>query len=347
MKTKSKQIIKTILTMILCIQMLMTGLLFYAKDSIEITPDWYCGAYSADNNIFAMSNYYGQCTWYAWGRAFEKTGVRLPCTGNAKTWLDSANARGFITTDVPRKDAIAVWGGTYGHVAYVEEITEDGTLILTHSNSGEHTTLDKVYSLEEGITYYAGAFTKTPEEMKNLNGKPLLGYIYLTNDMVDVIAYTSKNVIATNDAQLWGRVFKPMNSAVTKIGIRLWQDGNPDDAIFKTESPSKNYIGSMFMEPYYNVQKELGINLQAGTVYYYQIYAVVDGVEHFSPPVSFKTEGYPHKDHYSLADVLRYARYLVGQTELTYIELFEADYNNDGLITLSDVLGWARVVCEG
>ena len=103
----------------------------------------------------------------------------------------------------------------------------------------------------------------------------------------------------------------------------------------------------MFMEPYYNVQKELGINLQAGTVYYYQIYAVVDGVEHFSPPVSFKTEGYPHKDHYSLADVLRYARYLVGQTELTYIELFEADYNNDGLITLSDVLGWARVVCEG
>ena len=36
-------------------------------------PNWYGGAYST-NNPFAWSNqYYGQCTWYAWGRAYELT----------------------------------------------------------------------------------------------------------------------------------------------------------------------------------------------------------------------------------------------------------------------------------
>ena len=58
-------------------------------------PNWYGGAYST-NNPFAWSNqYYGQCTWYAWGRAYELTGVALnECTGNAAKWYNAAKNAG-------------------------------------------------------------------------------------------------------------------------------------------------------------------------------------------------------------------------------------------------------------
>ena len=42
-----------------------------------------------------MSNLYGQCTWYAWGRAYELTGIKLPCRNDAKTWYSVASNNGY------------------------------------------------------------------------------------------------------------------------------------------------------------------------------------------------------------------------------------------------------------
>lgn len=340
---KKQKLIPVLCAILLIIGIVLSG---FSINADGITPNWNCGAYTPENNLFAKINLYGQCTWYAWGRAYEKTGVKLPCTGHAKTWYETASDAGIAVGQQPKENAIAVWGGDgYGHVAFVENFS-NGVVTLTHANSGSNITTDYIYTLEEGIQYFAGSFTKTENEMKNLNGKPLIGYIYLTNNNVEVIGYTLKNSIDLYDAQLWGRVFKPKNSAVTKIGIRLWQKEFEENAIFKTETPSKDYIGSSFMEPYYDVEKELGTRLKTGTEYYYQIYAVVDGIDYFSSPVLFKTGGFPHKNKYRLSDIIQYAKYIVGELNLTVQELHEADYNYDGAVNLSDVVSWAKFIAE-
>lgn len=75
-------------------------------------PDLSNPAYSA------ASEYWGQCTWYARGRAKENDNANLTAKGNAGSWP--------ITDRIPRAHSIAVWEGpaktSFGHVAYVEKV---------------------------------------------------------------------------------------------------------------------------------------------------------------------------------------------------------------------------------
>ena len=151
------------------------------------TPNWYGGAYST-NNPFAWSNqYYGQCTWYAWGRAYELTGVALnECTGNAAKWYNAAKNAGRSVGSTPKANSIAVFGTSagYGHVGYVEAVNGD-TVTLSESNNGAYgkVTTGYVNSLAEGITYYCGAHNFSSSKLKNrYSGEWLIGYIYLVND---------------------------------------------------------------------------------------------------------------------------------------------------------------------
>src|SRR5579859_1468301 len=62
---------------------------------------------------------WGQCTWYAWGRAKENDDVSLPHFGDATDWATA------ITSQQPRAHSIAVWQNEIkgnGHVAYVEKV---------------------------------------------------------------------------------------------------------------------------------------------------------------------------------------------------------------------------------
>lgn len=91
--------------------------------------------------------YYGNCTAYAWGRWAEILGYApaLP-TGNAGTWYDSNAASGIYDYgQVPRPGAIACWAyrtGGAGHVAVVEVIEEDGTIIMSESQYNGGTRRD-------------------------------------------------------------------------------------------------------------------------------------------------------------------------------------------------------------
>lgn len=150
-------------------------------------PNWYGGAYST-NNPFAWSNqYYGQCTWYAWGRAYELTGVALnECTGNAAKWYNAAKNAGRSVGSTPKANSIAVFGTSagYGHVGYVEAVNGD-TVTLSESNNSAYgkVTTGYVNSLAEGITYYCGAHNFSSSKLKNrYSGEWLIGYIYLVND---------------------------------------------------------------------------------------------------------------------------------------------------------------------
>ncbi|WP_238899747.1 hypothetical protein [Clostridium sp. YIM B02500] len=40
------------------------------------SPNISSSAYNSEN-IFTQSGYKGQCTWFVWGRAYEKLGIKL------------------------------------------------------------------------------------------------------------------------------------------------------------------------------------------------------------------------------------------------------------------------------
>jgi surface antigen len=102
---------------------------------IAINPDIDSTPYK-NNNPFDP-NYSGQCTWFAWGRVNEITGVEIETLGNAKTW--------WINTSLPKgrtplPDSIAIWnndrqgsGSNAGHVAYVEYL-DDSNIYYNEAN---------------------------------------------------------------------------------------------------------------------------------------------------------------------------------------------------------------------
>lgn len=65
---------------------------------------------------------WGYCTWYV------ATRVHIPWGGNAKNWLANARAYGAVVSKTPTAGAIVVTNDSrrYGHVAYVESVSDDG-----------------------------------------------------------------------------------------------------------------------------------------------------------------------------------------------------------------------------
>lgn len=85
------------------------------------------------------------CTGYAWGR-FMEIGQMKTCrlsTGDAQNWWNHAD--GYKRGQTPKIGAVMCWGkapgGKYGHVAIVEEVYDDGTVVASMSNWSEKQTL--------------------------------------------------------------------------------------------------------------------------------------------------------------------------------------------------------------
>lgn len=87
----------------------------------------------------------GQCTWWAQARYHELTGLWTPCTGNAGQWAAQAKAAGWETGSTPPNgipSIICLQGnagqgvtpGGVGHVAIVESINTDGSVITSNMN---------------------------------------------------------------------------------------------------------------------------------------------------------------------------------------------------------------------
>lgn len=136
---------------------------------------WASGTYGVSNGFPRNwnSGYSGgNCTWYAFGRAWELLGT-LPnlCTNNAGAWYNYNKNNGYYPYgSTPKLGAIACWDhydNDTGHVAVVEEIGSD-----------------YIVCSESGWSYTNGYFsTKT----RSLNDSTLgmgssyrfLGYIYI------------------------------------------------------------------------------------------------------------------------------------------------------------------------
>jgi surface antigen len=76
----------------------------------------------------AGNTYYnGYCTWYAKNRRPDLPNM----LGNGGQWVANAAARGYATGSAPRAGAVAE---TSGHVAYVESVNGDGTMVISEMN---------------------------------------------------------------------------------------------------------------------------------------------------------------------------------------------------------------------
>ncbi len=83
--------------------------------------------------IYGFNGYdYGYCTWYAANR------ISVPANwGNANTWDNRAAASGWTVSTVPRPGAIGQTdAGAEGHVAVVDGISSDGTMIRYSDMNG-------------------------------------------------------------------------------------------------------------------------------------------------------------------------------------------------------------------
>ena len=78
------------------------------------------------------------CVGYAWGRAYEWMGERPKLSkANAENWYGYND--GYTRSKIPKVGSIACWygpGALCGHVAFVEQVNKDNSIVVTESNYG-------------------------------------------------------------------------------------------------------------------------------------------------------------------------------------------------------------------
>jgi len=83
-----------------------------------------CCGYKDSGNTYPCNG--GNCTWWA---AYKRPETNFPGSGrDAKYWLDLAEKNGLPTGSKPKEGSIAVFENfypPYGHVAYVESVSDD------------------------------------------------------------------------------------------------------------------------------------------------------------------------------------------------------------------------------
>ena len=155
----------------------------------------------------AYTDFEGECSWYAGHRANEI----LATMGYSKTWNSMPDGGDYCyTTEVttgtfkrstdpasPRPGSLVSWNdpGDYGHVAVVEEVYDDGSILISEgyislgivSGRSELDSYINSMGTKKGRKYNcegnnSGCFhtiTLTPDQIRIYNGQSFICYIYL------------------------------------------------------------------------------------------------------------------------------------------------------------------------
>ncbi|HEY9829676.1 MAG TPA: CHAP domain-containing protein, partial [Stenomitos sp.] len=109
----------------------------------ELANSWQSWSeYRSDNPFWQAGYGPPNCTWYAYGRmrqlGYSKAALNT-MLGNAGTW-DNTAGNGASVIYTPQAPCIAVWeagvgyAGSVGHVAVVERVNADGSILISESN---------------------------------------------------------------------------------------------------------------------------------------------------------------------------------------------------------------------
>ena len=185
---------------------------FITFTNIEAAENPYVYSYYSDSGKLCYN-----CTYYAWKRTYDVTGVALPgFKGHAKGWYQGAINAGYTVSSVPRVNSVAVWtDSSFGHVAFVESV------------SGNNVTISEAGTNDGATSYSCNTYTK--ETLNNRWGQTLLGYIYVgnsssstgipaavTNLRSEKTVYNSKESITFS----WDSSYGTQN-----YWVYLWKDG--------------------------------------------------------------------------------------------------------------------------
>ena len=131
------------------------------------------------------------CTAYAWGRFYEITGVRPKVsTGNAELWFPYTSD-GYERGQTPALGAIICWegvGSAAGHVAIVEQINNDGSIVTSESG------------WQSSSYWWTKTRTNSNGNWGAGSGYKFQGFIYCPSVTPSPGAVVSDNVTATGDA---------------------------------------------------------------------------------------------------------------------------------------------------
>lgn len=111
----------------------------------EGKPTFYAGGeFEPYNNInYDIGNSYasGNCTQYVYNRITQLGGTIGLTMGNGMDWASTGIAQGYEVASVPKagtavsfQPGVAGADGTYGHVAFVEQVKEDGSIEISEMN---------------------------------------------------------------------------------------------------------------------------------------------------------------------------------------------------------------------
>jgi surface antigen len=130
------------------------------QDGYDPGGGYYAGVATAPPSFSSGSLarfFYGQCTYWANMRYHELTGMYVPWTGNAYQWSFGASGSGWIVSGTPKAHAIIVLqpgvqgAGFYGHVAIVERVNGDGSVVTSNWNWAGN------WGNETYVTFFPGA----------------------------------------------------------------------------------------------------------------------------------------------------------------------------------------------
>ena len=187
------------------ISVLMTVVIFLSVVNIGIVVNAFSArttAPASNNSYYYGDNPYsvGQCTWYAWGRAYEILGSKPHVfSGNANKWY----GQGYSCGSTPKVGAIMVTQKTSnsGHVAVVEALYSDGTMLISE------------YNWDVSL----GFGTKKISQTATTRGAhTVLGYIYIIDGSTPSVSHTVDNS--------YGKDF----AAVAKVHIDVFNSDHSD-----------------------------------------------------------------------------------------------------------------------
>lgn len=224
--------------------LLITVTLFSMPQTVfadNTTPNLNSAGYTSKVNPFVKSGFGGQCTSFAWGRTYEKLGIKLPAKkykgkgtdgltkgdsydsfrNNAYTWWYINKALSIYPYgSAPKANSIAVWSGEgTGHVAFVESV------------SGSYVYFNEANFSNYKNTDYGGGWDKklhksSKNDMKKRDNFKLLGYIYLDSSSSSSSS-TDNTVHKTTETLVYNGIYTLKNASSGKM-LNVYAGVNSD-----------------------------------------------------------------------------------------------------------------------
>lgn len=240
-------------------------------------PD--CNEYGPGGCVADQWNFYqGQCTsWVAWklntvnGVAFTNR-YRGAAFGNASTWDEAARSLGIPVNSTPARGAVAQWNSR-NHVAYVEKVNADGSIVLSDQNSDLHNGIRTGFAVRRGDAWWPENFIHIKDLPTAAAPQPVSSMPIGTTRTVDDPRITGPGswlTRRTNTSHGHSRDYVVTQSgagrAVTNVGH--WTFRNiPNNAVVRVQAyvPTREAVANVVYQAYDGGQREKSktINQQA------------------------------------------------------------------------------------